>query len=158
MFVLSYFRLFQVIFRPLCKFNTVPLMVPGSLVANHCPKKIVKAEITYLRERVNRKCFWGKKQTFFQSVLSRMLSCRNHLEQWFSILVLGTCQSAHFVFLFYLTFKCICLLFHWLSHHLPEAVWHSKTQVLCGHLMSFQHAIPIAVWLKTVQSKTCDRL
>jgi len=48
-------------------------MVTGSLVANHCPKRIVKTKMTYLRERVNIKCFWEEKKTFFQSVLHRML-------------------------------------------------------------------------------------
>ncbi len=53
----------------------------------------------------------------------------------------------------HLTFEGICLLFYWLPDHLPEAVWHSKTQVLCGHLMSFQHAIPLAGWENIIQSK-----
>jgi len=37
-------------------------MVTGSLVAKNCPKRIVKTKMTYLRERVNIKCFWEEKK------------------------------------------------------------------------------------------------
>lgn len=41
------------------------------------------------------------------------------------------------------TFEGVGLLLHRLSHHLPEAVGHGQAKVLSGHLVGFQHALPV---------------
>lgn len=41
-----------------------------------------------------------------------------------------------------LTFVGICLLLNRFTNHFPEAVRHSETQVLCGHLTGFEHSRP----------------
>lgn len=37
--------------------------------------------------------------------------------------------------------KGVCLLLHRLLHHLPEAIRHRQTQVLCRHLTRLQNAV-----------------
>lgn len=43
------------------------------------------------------------------------------------------------------TFEDIGLLLNRLPNHLPEAVGNSQTEVLCGHLVGLEHAIPTQI-------------